>query len=181
MKDLIVHGNVSLKTGDYEVAALLRQELEPLWLANEVDMGIWGHHHLYQRFGASANNTLVQGSTNRSITAEELYPLETSASMVPSENESFLWATFEKPSAPVHILMGMAGPLDKGGDAPVGSDADPRDPSPPSWEKTIQQNGYTIFEAINATHATLLFVADVPGKDGGVGAEVQDRVLFIKE
>lgn len=50
--------------GDIEVMDLLIQHVEPLLLANKVDLAFWGHNHAVQRLCACANHSCVDRSSN---------------------------------------------------------------------------------------------------------------------
>ena len=72
----------SVFAGDVAMAQQLQREVEPMLLANRVDLCLWGHHHSYQRTCPVANVTCVdEGGAKAPATAH----------------------------APVHAVIGMAG------------------------------------------------------------------------
>ena len=47
--------------GDQPVASLLREHIEPLMIQYQVSLGLWGHHHSYQRSCPVSNTSCVTG------------------------------------------------------------------------------------------------------------------------
>jgi len=69
--------------------------LEPLLLAFNVSLAVWGHNHAVQRQCASAHGTCVQASTPHN---------DTDAS-----NEPVVVHVHKDPPVPVHMLVGTGG------------------------------------------------------------------------
>eukprot|EP00758_Cryptobia_borreli_P017108 Tbor_TRINITY_DN6162_c0_g3::TRINITY_DN6162_c0_g3_i10::g.22448::m.22448 len=91
----------SNKTGFWSaqvnVMNMLVEELEPLLLKYKVDLALWGHNHVVQRFCAFKNHTCVVSS--------ELAPFESDISISPSTVP-----TFPKDNGGiVHIVVGAGG------------------------------------------------------------------------
>ncbi|CAM9562615.1 unnamed protein product [Choristocarpus tenellus] len=152
---------------DQPVARLLRSEVEPLLLAHEVDLAVWGHHHSYQRtckvYAEECRGFSFldeQGLDGGDGGARGAVPWPRSPMMrgTKSPEPANKFRGREEQGgyvAPVHVVVGMAG---------MGLSQNLAEPRPKWVEYTnAYEWGVTLLEA-NATSLHLKFLLDVDGE-----------------
>jgi hypothetical protein len=121
-------------TSDIGMMDAMIANLEPLLWTYRVNLGFYGHNHVYQRHSAVLNKTLVQASVPRDITITDP---STNADRTVTVN----W--HEDPQATVHMVIGTAG----------ASFTVTYVTPYPSWnEEVFYKFGYAVLKAVNSSY-----------------------------
>jgi len=127
----------SLFPGDLEVAEELRGALEPLMLRYGVDLGVYGHHHSYQRTCPLARGECVRAAAAAGGTRGG------------GGGNDGAGEGKKGPGAPVHVVAGMAGFV-------LSKTFRPRDPA---WIEAIDKTSHGMaFITANSTSLYFEFV-----------------------
>ncbi len=118
-------------TADIEVMDWMIKNLEPVLLKYKVNIGLYGHNHVYQRHSAIRNKTVVQ----HPIQQINLDGIST-------------WI-YNKPEAPVHLVIGT------GGASFTYTAVEPK----PEWNEVYMYKwGYILMTAHNESHMEFKFI-----------------------
>jgi acid phosphatase type 7 len=120
------------ESSDVNVAAMLQSNIEPLLYEYKVDVGFYGHNHVYQRHSAVYQNKVMQKSTQT----------------VDSEGNTI--HVQKDPNATVHMVVGSAGAL---------FTKNALDPAPEWNELYVYEYGYARVRAVSASRLEWEFVS----------------------